>query len=922
MGATILPGGTLEKEDARDEWARTFIKACSDKGIYVVAITDHHDVALVSYIQKAGAASMPPVVVYPGVEVTCSDDAQCLVIFDPNEADEVLRKFLSRLPDVMPSPDHEERTCEILPAGITVAQLHSLIQDDICLRDACILFPHFGNEGAHKTVNKAGHHIRFANLETDGVYIEEPFDQLTQSTLDKAYGKIEQWGNRRRAILVTGDARSDTFDRLGLYDCWIKLGEPNLEGLRQALLADEARIAYEEPQEPLERIVEMTVKSTLTGPAPVTIKFNPGFNAIIGGRGSGKSAILEYLRFGLARTERDLENESDLQREEQLIEETLDEGFVEVTIEREGVGERWRRDLRRDQIEVTPSSGSRLVLSLAEARSRFRGRAFFQKQLSTTTRNAESAVEQITGIAAAEQLDKKRAIDQEIVNAQRNVKTTLQQAVAHWQNRFEQSRASTAAADLMNRIASIGERLKAEGVSEEHRKIIADEPRYAQGRNLLSLANSILPTETETLELARRHSLFFPLDQYPEASTFPEIARMIDRINETREQIRAKLTEAMSLVDRLAESITVAEESYNLREDAFEKELATAVDYQKKHKLLLEENGRLNSELRNITDQISKLATRAQASEGSQQAFQDSRDKLKKLVASRRAILTEAANQVADKSSALLKAKLKKDPSPSQYCESIQSLMDRATVHSVFERCTSWVQQIVKDNPDDAWDAICESMLEIYKDKIAAGLPVEPDNVLDGKLKSFLAIDGGTTERQRKKIYDNINDATVGDILAAVPNDYIAMTYVDSGRSMDFAKASPGQQASALLELLLKQSAGTLIIDQPEDDLDNRVIMRIVDLIRLSKSHRQLIFSTHNPNMVVNGDADKVIALKAGDPVIGNQPENPRVEILEDGAIETPAVCKVITDIMEGGKDAFDLRSRKYRFDGRKREED
>src|SRR5882757_8763305 len=62
------------------------------------------------------------------------------------------------------------------------------------------------------------------------------------------------------------------------------------------------------------------------------------------------------------------------------------------------------------------------------------------------------------------------------------------------------------------------------------------------------------------------------------------------------------------------------------------------------------------------------------------------------------------------------------------------------------------------------------------------------------------------------------------------------------------------------------QSAGTLIIDQPEDDLDNRVIMRIVELLRKSKSNRQLIFSTHNSNIVVNGDADKVIALKSAEP--------------------------------------------------------
>ena len=78
---------------------------------------------------------------------------------------------------------------------------------------------------------------------------------------------------------------------------------------------------------------------------------------------------------------------------------------------------------------------------------------------------------------------------------------------------------------------------------------------------------------------------------------------------------------------------------------------------------------------------------------------------------------------------------------------------------------------------------------------------------------------------------------------------------------MPFERASPGQQASALLTLLLNQEAGTLIIDQPEDDLDNRVIMVIVKLLQTTKRRRQLIFATHNPNFVVNGDADKVVGL-------------------------------------------------------------
>ena len=151
--------------------------------------------------------------------------------------------------------------------------------------------------------------------------------------------------------------------------------------------------------------------------------------------------------------------------------------------------------------------------------------------------------------------------------------------------------------------------------------------------------------------------------------------------------------------------------------------------------------------------------------------------------------------------------------------------------------------------------------------------------------------------------------------MSAVPKDTIHLNYVDDGRSIDFKMASPGQQASALLELLLKQSAGTLIIDQPEDDLDNRVIMRIVELLRHSKSNRQLIFSTHNSNIVVNGDADKIIALRSSEPSSNPHVNSARVQIDCDGAIETPGIAPTITSIMEGGRDAFDLRSRKYRFD-------
>lgn len=106
---------------------------------------------------------------------------------------------------------------------------------------------------------------------------------------------------------------------------------------------------------PLDRILSMKVKSTLTGQRPVELIFNDGFTTFIGGRGSGKSSMLEYLRFGLGRSENDFLSTSasdravrkPREREARLIETTLKDGFVEVVLLRDGIEETWRRDGER-----------------------------------------------------------------------------------------------------------------------------------------------------------------------------------------------------------------------------------------------------------------------------------------------------------------------------------------------------------------------------------------------------------------------------------------------------------------------------------------------------------------------------------------------------------------------------------------------
>jgi chromosome segregation protein len=131
----------------------------------------------------------------------------------------------------------------------------------------------------------------------------------------------------------------------------------------------------------------------------------------------------------------------------------------------------------------------------------------------------------------------------------------------------------------------------------------------------------------------------------------------------------------------------------------------------------------------------------------------------------------------------------------------------------------------------------------------------------------------------------------------------------DTSEYIEFADASAGQQATALLTVLLNQPGAPLIIDQPEDDVDSKMSPDIVEQIWKAKSRRQLIFSSHNANFVVNGDAELVICcdyVRAGDQTGG--------QITMTGAIDNMSVRDEITAVTEGGKEAFKLRMEKYGF--------
>lgn len=923
QGSGPFPGGTEDGEAARARWADEFILAAVERGLNIVALTDHHDVAFVPYVREAAARAGSTVIVLPGIEITCHDNVQCLAIFDPNTDKSDWDRLISKLPNVQANPQHEPNNANVQECGLTIKDLFSTINLDASLSQNVILIPHFGNLNAHKSLNDEGFAGRAKNLDCDVVYIECPYGELQPTTLNKIRGMIPEWGTRRRAILATGDNRHASWNRLGAHECWVRLGEVSAEGFRQAFLADEARVAHSRPATPTERIVQVEIKSTLTGPDPLRISFNESFTALIGGRGSGKSSILEYIRFGLGKSEADLTEETGSkrrrEREAKLIEETLTDGYVLLTLEREGVRETWRRTLAKsEEILVTQDGSEPHSLTIDAAQKRFPARAFHQKELSTTMVDGTAAADNITGIAAAEIIEDRRRNEHEIAAAKRDLTVSLQQLAAHWQAELHLSEAKTVTEDIRRRRAALTDLLQQGGVGEEDLAVLADAARFGQAENYLAEVERRIGNDSAKLTKLGEDFLNVDVSRFSDALTFSQLQELDQRVVASRAKIGELLQAAARELDELKAAKAQTTETFGAVRVEFDTRYGIAKERQNAHATLIADNERLASQLKAASADEDLASAKLSSTRPAAVAFSTARDRLTQLVEARFSLLKRAADEVAEKSAGALKARVKRDRKPTECVAALCAVLEGSRVRDPEALCQDWLSDALKDDVADGWATICDGFLEIYKSKIMAGGHSEPSATIAAQIQRlfFSGRDQTLTPNAVNRVFANLTDQTLGMLLSSVPRDNIALTYVSDGQDIPFDKASPGQQASALLRLLLQQVAGTLIVDQPEDDLDNRVLMEIVGRIRTSKGIRQLIFATHNPNLVVNGDADKVVCMVATAPEDRAPAGSARVRVGVDGAIETPAVRHAVTSVMEGGLQAFDLRARKYRVEG------
>jgi hypothetical protein len=168
---------------------------------------------------------------------------------------------------------------------------------------------------------------------------------------------------------------------------------------------------------------------------------------------------------------------------------------------------------------------------------------------------------------------------------------------------------------------------------------------------------------------------------------------------------------------------------------------------------------------------------------------------------------------------------------------------------------------------------------------------------------SIATITGITLERAQR-VAHHLRDIGTEGVLTAPLGDTVQLALLDGGNYKPAEELSVGQRCTVVLPIVLSHTERVLIVDQPEDNLDNSFVAEtLVKALRNRPTTSQLIFATHNPNIPVLGEADQVVFLTS---------DGKRGDVSHVGALDDRESVRAITDVMEGGREAFARRAAFY----------
>ena len=338
---------------------------------------------------------------------------------------------------------------------------------------------------------------------------------------------------------------------------------------------------------------------------------------------------------------------------------------------------------------------------------------------------------------------------------------------------------------------------------------------------------------------------------------------------------------------------------WQAKKTAFSEQYSGATERSAVHRSKLEELANLEDRRRDVQNGLDEQKEELASLGAPDQKHADYRTEWRGLQAERTTAIERECSSLTSLSGDLIRARVLRSAGLDLLHERFRSAITGSSVRAA--KVAAFMTDIAEAaDPLTAWE---EATDELEAVTLARDDPGSGPTILKTALKSFRA-------EEVEKIAALLTPESVLELKLLPMNDHPAFEYqTKDGEYIAFEDASAGQQATALVRVLLNQTGPPLIIDQPEEDLDSQVILEVVDQIWQAKRRRQLIFTSHNANLVVNGDAEQVVCSDyraAGD--------QSGAKIKTTGAIDIAAVREEITNVMEGGEKAFLLRKEKYGF--------
>jgi energy-coupling factor transporter ATP-binding protein EcfA2 len=856
-----------------------FVERCLGAGLDGIAVTDHQSGAWIDRLKKAAEGTA--LTVLPGVEVSNLGGAEGVhlnVLFPCDTRSDDIERFLAAIGAVSGTGERLER-------GTAHRGINEVLDEVLRFGGIAVIAHSRSSKGALADMRGA---VRTAVVRHPAVLAveanaEDYFDQQKQDQHRRVYDFLDGSDpnyRRKLAVYQASDnpapaGHGHTLDGIGERFTYFYVERPiDLETLRQCLIDRESRIVMPDPQDVgageaagaphIERL--RVIGGFLDG---LDLPLHAGLTTLIGSKGSGKSLVVELLRFVLNQAPTQPELLRD--HEAKLAIRLGVYGRVIVTV-RDSSGSAF--DIERT---YDPANGSPYTDTPFDVAEFFPCLFLSQGEI---VRLAESEAEQIRFIDTFFDF---RAHQREIEQVSTDLRE-LDQLVA------EQIKARRRMAPLTKEWETLRKQIE-----EKDKQLVSPafgrfQDAQRKSQQLAAVAASV---DTQRDIAGDALAAFDAAARPPEAAGAlerdPAVLRVASHADDGREAARVKLAEAVEALDAVRAVISA-------EIDAWDKEFTKVEsEYNETIRAAGGDAPALNQDRARLVGRAEQVAGRLRAVE--QRAAQlgptveRRRELLAKLTAAQQAYTNARKQRCAwfeEKSNGQIAANVAERADFGEFQARLDEL--KRGSYLTAPEIESIAGSIA---PHDFVAALLRYNLTRRDDDLRA--------ITDA---SKLGLD-----RIRTLAEFLLSDEKYEELLAleyaAVPTDRPQIAFrVESGELVQLKRLSTGQKCTALLIMALCEGNIPIVVDQPEDSLDIRSIWEDMCVrLRDTKRVRQFVFTTHNSSLSVASDSDKFVVLAA---------DGEQGGIAHAGAIDGDEMREHVITLLEGGKATYFLKQRKY----------